>query len=79
VRHLEQELQEQIEKIGTEKYFSSNAFDRRDSIAALAPEIIKTWEGCTVVASGLSGGQSDLKAFFDAVRPFAAVEIIAEA
>lgn len=61
-----------------ESYYDINAFDRRDALAKAAEAIAEEFGTDIVVASGVSAGQSDMRALLDAIRPFAGLEITGE-
>lgn len=76
-----EKLVEQSKAAGNrvDSYFDLDAFQRRDAIAALAPQIVEEFGADMVVCNGIGVGQSDLRSLFDAIRPYASMEIVASA
>jgi RecB family exonuclease len=80
-------LDEVLQKVGAEmaaasgapSYYALDTWKRRDAMAAQAEAIAASLGSDIVVASGIGQtGSSDLRALFDAIRPFSEMEIIAE-
>lgn len=78
VIHLSEVMQSYGEKMatasGAESFYALDAFARRDALAAAAPEIAASFSTDIVVANTDS---PDMRAFIDAIRPLAGMEIVA--
>lgn len=63
---------------GVGSYYELDAFKRRDNLASVANVIAEEIGTDIVVCSGIGTGASDLKALYDALKPYAGMEIICE-
>ena len=59
---------------GADSFFALDAFSRRDALCAAAPAIAEEFGTDMVVANSDS---PDMRAFIDAIRPLAGMEIVA--
>lgn len=59
-------------------YYELDAFKRRDNMATAAPVIAQNLGTDILVCTGIGTGASDLKNLYDALRPYAGMEIVSE-
>jgi hypothetical protein len=82
VIYLDQLLNSMAAEIATQykapSFYDIDAFARRDILSKLAPEAVKGFGTCLVVATGIGTGMTDAKALLDAIKPYAGMVIIGE-